>query len=274
MTRLRPAGYGGQARAPLARRSLIVLLAALAPLLGACNEKPRPFQGWVEANLIFVGADENGRVQTLSVKEGDHIEKGAPLFALDDDLFKADLNMNMATLANAQQTFDRAQQLLKTGAGTQKDFDAAQAALRQAKAQVNSSQTRLARRYIASPVTGTVEQVYYRPGEVVTASKPIVALLPPGNIKIRFFVAETALARMSYGQEVRVHCDGCPRDITAKVSFIAKSAEFTPPVIYSQEERAKLVYLIEALPVDPGNLRVGQPVDVTLADQAGAQAQR
>jgi len=252
----------------------LALLAALAPLLAACDDKPPAFQGWVEANLIFVGADENGRVETLAVKEGDHVNQGAPLFTLDDDLFKADLNMAMATLANAQQTFDRAQQLLKTGAGTQKDFDAAQAALRQAQAQVNTAQTRLARRSIASPVTGTVEQVYYRPGEVVTAAKPIVAMLPPGNIKIRFFVPETALARVTYGEEVKVHCDACAGDITAKVSFIAKSAEFTPPVIYSQEERAKLVYLIEALPVDPGNLRVGQPVDVTLAAKAGAEAKQ
>jgi HlyD family secretion protein len=271
---LSPSGRGRAGTASLAKVGTFLLLALLSPLLVACNDEPPPFQGWVEANLIFVGADENGRVQTLSVKEGDRIDKGAPLFALDDDLFKADLNMNMATLANAQQTFDRAEQLVKTGAGTQKDFDAAQAALRQAKAQVNSSQTRLARRYIASPVTGTVEQVYYRPGEVVTAAKPIVALLPPGNIKIRFFVAETALARMSYGEEVRVHCDGCAADITAKVSFIAKSADFTRPVVYSQEERAKLVYLVEALPVDPGNLRVGQPVDVTLADKTAAEAKR
>jgi HlyD family secretion protein len=250
---------------------VFVLLAALAPLLGGCGDADPGFQGWVEANLIFVGADENGRVETLAVKEGDHIDKGAPLFTLDTDLFKADLNMNLATLANARQTFDRAQQLLRTGAGTQKDFDAAQAALRQAEAQVNTAQTRLARRSITSPVTGSVEQVYFRPGEVVTAPKPIVALLPPGNIKIRFFVPETVLSRISYGEQVNVHCDGCAADITAKVSFIAKSAEFTPPVIYSQDERAKLVYLIEALPKNPGTLRVGQPVDVRLAAPTGTK---
>lgn len=252
----------------------LLLLATLALLLGGCGDKDPTYQGWVEANLIFVGADENGRVETLAVKEGDHIEQGAPLFTLDADLFKADLNMNLATLANARQVFERAQQLLKSGSGTQKDYDAAQAALRQAEAQVNTSQTRLARRRIASPVTGTVEQVYFRPGEVVTASKPIVALLPPGNIKIRFFVPETVLARISFGQEIKVHCDGCAADITAKVSFIARSAEFTPPVIYSQDERAKLVYLIEALPENPANLRVGQPVDVRLPPQAGTEAKR
>ncbi|HEY1543891.1 MAG TPA: efflux RND transporter periplasmic adaptor subunit [Xanthobacteraceae bacterium] len=264
-------------RGPSAALAFVILV-ALAPLLGACGDKDPSFQGWVEANLIFVGADENGRVETLAVKEGDRIQKGARLFSLDADLFKADLNMNLATLANARQTFDRAQQLLKTGAGTQKDFDAAQATLRQAEAQVNTAQTRLARRSIASPVSGSVEQVYFRPGEVVTASKPIVALLPPGNIKIRFFVPETVLARVSYGEEVKVRCDGCAADISAKVSFIAKSAEFTPPVIYSQDERAKLVYLIEALPENPGSLRVGQPVDVRLPAQgntkAGTEAKR
>jgi HlyD family secretion protein len=240
--------------------ALFALLAALA--LAACTDKEPSYQGWVEANLIFVAPDEAGRVETLTVREGDRIEAGAPLFSLDTELHKADLNMTMATLANARQTFERAQQLARTGAGTQKDFDAAQAVLREAEARVNTSQTRLARRSLAAPVTGTVQQVYFRPGEMVTASRPIVALLPPGNIKIRFFVPETVLPHIAYGQSVTVRCDGCTGDLRAKVSFISRTAEFTPPVIYSLEERAKLVFLIEAFPVDPGNLRVGQPVDV------------
>src|SRR5262249_48882608 len=91
-----------------------------------------------------------------------------------------------ASLANAQQTFDRAQQLAKTGSGTQKDLDAATMVLRDAQARLNSAQTRLARRQVFSPVTGTVQEVYYRPGEVVPAGRPVVSLLPPGNIKVRF----------------------------------------------------------------------------------------
>jgi HlyD family secretion protein len=200
------------------------------------------------------------------VREGDKVETGAPLFTLDRELFEADLNMNMATLANAKQAFERAQALVRTGAGTQKDFDVAQAALREAEARVNTSQTRLARRSIKSPVTGTVQQVYFRPGEVVTASRPIVALLPPGNMKVRFFVPQATLPRIAYGDAVTVRCDGCSGDLTAKVSFISKTAEFTPPVIYSLEERAKLVFLVEALPTEPANMRVGQPVDVLLPE--------
>ncbi len=240
------------------------LIALIALALAACNDKPPTYQGWVEANLIFVGPDEAGRIQMLAAREGDRVEAGAPLFQLDTELHEADLKMAMATLENAKQAFERAQQLARTGSGTQKDFDAAQAALREGEARVNSAQTRLARRKIASPVTGTVQQVYFRPGEVVTASRPIVALLPPGNIKLRFFVPETVLPKIAYGDTVAFRCDGCTGDLTAKVSFISKTAEFTPPVIYSLEERAKLVFLIEAVPTEPGNLRVGQPVDVAL----------
>src|SRR5262249_3044565 len=151
------------------RLVVLVALAALAPLLAGCDDKPTTYQGWVEANLIFVAPDEAGRVETLAVREGDRIEKGAPLFTLDSDLFEADLKMNEATLANAKQPFDRAQSLARTGAGTQKDYDAAVAALREAEARVNTARTRLARRRIASPVTGIVQQVYFRPGEVVGA---------------------------------------------------------------------------------------------------------
>jgi HlyD family secretion protein len=238
------------------------VLAALA--LAGCDDKPKPFQGWVEADLIFVGPDEAGRVDTLTVREGDAIEAGKPLLSVDADLQKADLAAAEASLANARQVFQRAEHLLKTATGTQRDFDAAKAALREAESRVASSQTRLARRSLASPVSGVVQKVYFRPGEMVAAGRPVVAILPPGNVKVRFFVPEPILARVAYGDEVTVACDGCGAAMTAKVSFIAASAEYTPPVIYSLDERSKLVYLIEARPADPTRLRVGQPVDVTL----------
>jgi HlyD family secretion protein len=245
----------------------LLLAVATSLWLAACNNHEPKYQGWIEANLIFVAPDEMGRVVSLNVREGDPVKTGDPLFTLDDDLQKADLNLNMASLTNARQTFDRAQQLAKTGAGTQKDFDAASAEMRSAEARVNTSQTRLARRKLASPVTGTVQQIYFRPGEMVPASRPLLALLPPGNLKVRFFVPEAVLPRIAYGDTITLRCDGCGEQ-TAKVSFIAKSAEYTPPVIYSLEERNKLVFLIEALPDQPDKLRVGQPVDVWLGQKS------
>jgi HlyD family secretion protein len=241
----------------------IVLALATAVWPAACNNPDPKYQGWIEANLIFVAPDEVGRVTTLNVREGDTVKIGDPLFAVDDDLQKSDLNLNTASMVNARHTFDRAQHLAQTGTGTQKDFDTASAELRSAEARVATSQTRLARRRLVSPVAGTVQQVYFRPGEMVPAGRPVLAILPPGNLKVRFFVPEPVLPRVAYGETITVRCDGCANQ-SARVSFIAKSAEYTPPVIYSLEERNKLVFLIEALPEQPDKLRVGQPVDVLL----------
>lgn len=237
---------------------------ALMLMLAGCGPRDDSYQGWIEANLIFVAPDEVGRVQTLSVQEGDGVKEGDALFTVDDDLQQAELAQVKASLTNAQQTYDRASMLLKTGAGTQKDYDAAEATLRDAQARLNSSQTRLNRRSVFSRVTGTVQQVYYRPGEMVAGGRPVLSLLPPGNIKARFYVPESVLPNIGYGDEVRIACDGCGDGLLARVSFIAKQSEFTPPVIYSLEERSKLVFLIEALPLNPGKLRVGQPITVSL----------
>jgi HlyD family secretion protein len=243
----------------------LVVLAAFA--LAACDKRnEREVQGWVEAELVFVSPDEQGRVEVLKVREGDRVKKGDLLFTLDDDLQNADVVVRQAAVSTAQQGFDRAEVLLKSKSGTQKALDDTWAALRQARANLEWSKTRLARRRAVSPADGTIQEVYYRPGETVPPGRPVVALLPPGNLKIRFFVPEGLLPDVKYGQTVHVSCDGCEQGLTAKVTFIAKSAEYTPPVIYSREERAKLVFLIEARPAQPEKFRVGQPVTVTLPE--------
>jgi len=253
-------------RAKLAVWSAMVL-AGLA-LAGCDKGNERQLQGWVEAELVFISSDEQGRVETLKVREGDQVKQGDLLFSVDDDLQKADLVVKKTAVVNAQQNFDRAKELLKTATGTQKTYDDAEAALRQAKANLGWSETRLARRNAYSPADGTIQQVYYRPGETVSAGKPVLALLPPQNLKFRFFAPQPLLPEIKYGETVTVSCDGCEKGLTAKVSFIARSAEYTPPVIYSLDERAKLVFLIEARPVEPEKFRVGQPVTVTLPKEA------
>ncbi len=247
-----------------------IALAALA-LAGCSVTDHAGFQGWVEAEMLFVGPDDPGRVETLAVREGDKVEQGVPLFSVDDELQRADVAQITATVANMQRTMERARDLLKTNAGTQKAYDDAQQALREAEARLNSAKTRLARRQVASPAAGTIQQVYFRPGEMVAAGRPVVALLPPGNVKIRFFVPQAVLPTISLNDMVTVRCDGCAPDLTARVSFISRTAEYTPPVIYSLEERAKLVFLIEARPQHPDNLRVGQPVTVLLTTAESAR---
>jgi HlyD family secretion protein len=250
-----------------ARRIVLAMLAALVVLAGCDNGRMPTFQGWVEAELIFVGPDESGRIETLTVREGDQVELRQLLFTLDTELQAADVAMREAEVKNAQQAYDRATALVKSMSGTQKALDDAEAALRTAQARLNSAQTRLARRKVFSPVAGSVQQIYYRGGELVPAGKPIVAILPPANLKVRFFVNEATLPKLKFGDPVFIHCDGCAPDITAKISFISRTSEFTPPVIYSMDERSKLVFLIEARPERPEHLRVGQPVSVSLGPE-------
>jgi HlyD family secretion protein len=241
------------------------VLACIAIQLAACgNGNNGAYQGWAEGEFIFVGPDENGRMEELNVRAGDVVKTGDLLFTVDAQLQEADLKVAEATLAVAKQAYERAQTLAKSGSGSQKAYDEALAALRQAEANDRAAKTRLERRRLMSPVTGTVQQIYYRPGEMVTAGRPVISILPPGNLKVRFFVPQAEIAKIAIGDAVKISCDNCADAIAAKVTFIAGSAEYTPPVIYSQEERNKLVFLIEARPSKPEQLRVGQPVSVEL----------
>ena len=128
------------------------------------------------------------------------------------------------------------------------------------------AQWRVTQKSQGAPVAGLVVDTLYRPGEWVPAGAPVISLLPPANVKIRFYVPETTVSTLRLGDAVSVHCDGCGADIAAAIRFIAPQAEFTPPVIYSKDNRAKLVFLVEARPSagEAPRLHPGQPVDVSL----------
>jgi len=117
-----------------------------------------------------------------------------------------------------------------------------------------------------APAAGFIFDTFFREGEFVPAAYPVVSLLPPGNVKVRFFVPEEKLGGLTIGQKVFVSYDGRPGAIQMDITYISPQAEYTPPVIYSRNTRSKLVYLIEAVP-DPdiaASLHAGQPVDVHL----------
>lgn len=144
------------------------------------------------------------------------------------------------------------------------EINAAEHNVEAAKAALAQAEWRFAQKTVAAPVSGLVQDTYFVEGEWVPASQPVVSLLPPRNIKVRFFVEERRLGAVKIGQKLAVTCDGCAAPIAAAVTFISPQAEFTPPVIYSQQERAKLVFLIEARPApeDAVKLHPGQPVEV------------
>jgi HlyD family secretion protein len=139
-----------------------------------------------------------------------------------------------------------------------------------AAAMIEQSQANLARArnrlFDLMPVAleeALVENTFFNVGEWVSAGSPVVSLLPEHNVKLRFFVHEEDVARARPGRQVRFSCDGCPAGLTAAISYVAPRAEYTPPIIYSQNARAKLVFMVEARP-DPTQspLPAGLPVNV------------
>jgi HlyD family secretion protein len=121
---------------------------------------------------------------------------------------------------------------------------------------------------IRSPKTAQVEKRYYQADEWVNAGTPVLSLVATDQYKLRFFLPETALASIKIGDSLQYQCDGCPSRQNAKIKFIANSAEYTPPVLYTKEQRAKLVYLIEASPDDTSTLHAGQPISIWLSPPA------
>ena len=184
--------------------------------------------------------------------------------------------------AVAQQAFDRARSTrdqdrqrvaqleadLETARlGSRSDqVEAAEANVRALEAALARAEWDLSQKRQNAPQAGLVYDTLYRQGEWVAAGRPVVVLLPPQNIKVRAFVPETRVALIHPGDIVRVFVDGLPEPLIGKVSFISPRVEYTPPVIYSQESRSKLVVMIEVR-FDPKTavmLHPGQPVDVQL----------
>jgi HlyD family secretion protein len=143
---------------------------------------------------------------------------------------------------------------------------ASEHAVTEAEAALASAQWALDQRAVVASADGRIEDVYFRVGEEVTAGAAVLQLLPPPNLKLRLYVPEPLLGAYKIGQKLAVACDGCAAGQTATISFISTTAEFTPPVIYSRESRAKLVYLIEARPDDTTlPWHPGQPIEASPA---------
>jgi len=143
------------------------------------------------------------------------------------------------------------------------EIAAAQASADAAKAALERADYALSQRRIVSKVAARVEDTLRRAGEYAAPGSAVVQLLPPQNVKVRFFVPEQARAKLAVGTAVAMRCDGCAANLKARVTFVASDAEFTPPVIYSVGSREKLVWMVEAVP-EGAVLSPGQPVDVTL----------
>jgi HlyD family secretion protein len=260
-------------------------------LVAGCGEKEdHGYLGYVVGEDALIAAPQAGWVAKLAVQRGQQVKQGDLLFTLDDTretasrdqaiatLSQAAAQMRdaRATLALARKELSRQSGLMKARAGTTQNYDIAksnyqqavariaqiEAQEKEARAVVAGARYQLSERDVVARTEGRVEDIYFRQGEYAPAMTPVVSVLPPQNIYVRFFVPETEFAKMKLGQKVSITCDACAKNITATVTFIAQQQEFTPPVIFSAGSREKLVFKLEARA--PGGLKLnpGQPVEV------------
>jgi HlyD family secretion protein len=180
----------------------------------------------------------------------------------------ADLDQSRADFLSAEAKMHACEAALaqsRISTGRDQEIKAQAAMVEAARAAFGMAEWRLSQRRVVAAVEGIVTDVLARPGETLDAGAPVVSILPQKNVFVRFFVPESALASIHYGDEVELAFDHCPGDfLTATVQFISPQAEYTPPVIYSEETRAKLVFRVEARPRpdQAALLNPGQPITV------------
>jgi HlyD family secretion protein len=187
------------------------------------------------------------------------LAKGAATEAQRDDAATA------ATIAAAKLAEIEANLVVARLPARAQEIAAAEATLRGAEAELERAQWALEKRDLTAPANGLISDVIRNAGEIAGPSAPVLSFLPDGAVKLRLYVPEGMVALITPGSRLAVHCDACRPDLTAVVSYVSDAPEFTPPVIYSLENRQKLVYLIEARPADGAALKPGQIVDVDIA---------
>lgn len=264
------------ARARVLRIALVLAAAgggAYAYSALRAPEGPGFYQGYVEGESIRIGAPAAGTLAVLSVRRGQTVRAGDPLFAFDVTAETAARDEAAAALRFADAQYKRQQELITTRATSAEKLDAARNAFEQAKAALVKAERRLVEMAPKAPADALVQDTMALPGDFLNAGTAVVSLLPPDRIKLRFFVPEQALASAQVGRSVSFRCDGCPAGLHARIVYVSPRAEYTPPVIYSVGSREKLVYMVEALPFDaPVRLKPGQPVDVEKVFQDAAPA--
>jgi HlyD family secretion protein len=218
------------------RQLLRIVCGLILLLVAGCGDPPKNrFQGYVEGEFVYVASPLAGTLESLQVRRGDQVKAGDPLFALDETPEKAVREQIEAALVLSEAEFARQDKLVRTGASATQELDRARSTRDQDKQRLTQTDWSFAQKRQAAPQTGLVYDTLYREGEWVAAGKPVVALLPPQNIKVRAFVPETRIGLIHYGDEVQVAVDGVPDPFMGKVSYISPRAEYTPPVIYSRE---------------------------------------
>jgi HlyD family secretion protein len=241
------------------RQSEQLLRVSEARLADMRTGKRPPEVAVTQAQLEHAIAEQKKSVEILKSFEAQYAAGGVSLTDLISA--RAAVEANAATVRQIQSEL-----LVAALPAREQQLQAQAEQVAADRAALEQASWRLRQKEIESPREGLIFDTLYREGEWVAAGNPVVQVLPPENIEVRFFVPETLVGQLKVGQRVTVHCNGCASQIGAVITFVSTQSEYTPPVIYSNENRAKLVFLVIAKPaVEKATaLHPGQPLEVTL----------
>ncbi len=262
--------------------------------LCACKENPRQFNGYIDADLIYLSSNFPGRLTTLAVLRGQSVEKKQFLFKLEETSERYAVEISKYNhnnlLAQRQQiisqieydeiNYRRTKQMRSNHAASQNDLDVAKRDLDVHKQQlaaiqfqIDSSQIdtadkqwQLTRKEGYAEESGIIFDTYYTKNEYIQAGQPVLSLLTKQNIKVIFFVPEPYLSKLFLNQKVHISSDGNPNLATGTIRYISNIAQYTSPLIYSREDREELVFRVEVGILKPNlrNIHLGQPVSLEL----------
>jgi len=261
------------------KNTIIFILFALS--CESCSNPTHSLPGYIEGEYTYISSAVGGILFNLHAVRGQQVKAGDLLYTLDPEPEKSYVKMLKANIADLQaQVVFRKAQLQRQQAlyakkfASQEILDAAQTELSSKTQQLAADHAQLAQgewtlqqKTIYAPVYGEIFDTFYRVGERVQASHPVLAILSPKNIKVLFYVPEKWLSQIKLGEKIKFTCDSCEKNISAKIIFISPEAEYTPPVIYSKDTRDKLVFLVRAeMPEDIAkHFHPGQPITVDMS---------
>jgi len=259
-------------------------------LLCSCREGTTLYNGYIDADLIYLSSDFAGRLEQLFVRRGQTVQENQLLFRLEQT--SEHYNVAMSQFSNdnllsqrkeiinqihySELNYRRTLKIRKQDAASQndlevakKDLDVLKNQLHAIDFQIKSSQINtkdkkwmVTRKESHAADRGIIFDTFFTKNEYVQAGQPVLALITRQNIKAVFFVPEKNLSNVLLNAKVKISSDGNPRLATGTINYISNIAQYIPPVIYSREDRQNLVFRVEA-GIDSPNLNqihLGQPI--------------
>lgn len=244
-----------------------LLLILVLTLEGCTSKKNNIISGYIEGEFRLLSSIESGVVVKTHVSRGDFVNKDALLSEIEFTGAKLSIERAEAVFELAKADFNRAKVLYRDGVLPKSSFEKIAATFEAADADYQQARWHLNRHSIKAPEDGFIQSILRNTGELATPQNPVIYFLPQRGVKARFFVNQPDLGKIKIGQRIIITVDELVKPFNGVIKFISNEAEFNPPIIYSNQSRSKLVFMVEA-EIDFGSsqrlLKPGQPVEIEI----------